>query len=368
MTECIVFWQRMLTPHMTELAREVARLGVEVHYVTEQALSDERRAMGWVVGDLAEIGVHYVDTPEAARGLVDRLPAQAVHITQGVRANGLVADAQKRIMARGARHYPIMEKVDLRGRIGRIKPLVYAARFWAIAGRTEGLLAIGEGTADWIARHSPRSLRVFPFAYFLTGRRAAPVGRAPGNFRFASVGGLIARKRVDLLIDALAELPDRRFDLVLVGDGPERAGLEERANARLPGHVSFLGTLDMATAIDRIAGADCLVLPSDHDGFGAVVSEAQINGTPAICSSECGAAATVRASGAGGVFAAGDAGDLRRCLAAMLERGPVSDAERERLAAWAGCLTAEAGARYLLEILRRHAAGAVEPPWEHVRS
>ncbi|WP_108663896.1 glycosyltransferase family 4 protein [Acuticoccus kandeliae] len=366
MTDCIVFWQRMLTPHITELARELAQQGVEVYYVAEEALSDERRAMGWEAGDLAGVQVHVVTTPAEARDLVDSLPATAVHITQGVRSNGLVADAQKRIMALGRRHYPIMEKVDLRGRLGRIRPLVYAARFRVLAGGIEGLLAIGEGTAEWIARRAPRKLCIFPFAYFLKGRASgAPIGTGICT-KFIFVGSLVELKRVDLLLAALATLTDRPFELEIVGDGPERSELEQLAAATLPGRVAFVGTLGMDAAIERIASADCLALPSDKDGWGAVVSEAQINGTPAICSSECGACGTVRASGFGGVFEAGDVDDLRQKLSAQLDRGPVGTADRDRLAAWAQGLTAEAGAGYLLEILRDGGRGGddIVAPWQ----
>lgn len=365
MTDCIVFWQRMLTPHMTELARELAQLGVEVHYVAEEALSEERRAMGWVAGNLAAVALHVVTTSGEACALVNRLPAGAVYITSGVRANGLVGDAQKRIRALGRRHYPIIEKVDLRGRAGRIKPFVYAARFLAISLSVEGMLCIGEGTDAWVARRAPRGLKVFPFAYFLQGKGADRAARAAGPFRFVYVGGLIERKRVDLLLEALAGLVDRPFKLEIVGDGPTRAMLEGMTAERLPGRVTFRGTLAMGQALERIKAADCLVLPSDHDGFGAVVSEAQINGTPVVCSSECGAAGTVRASGVGGVFVAGDVGDLRRVLGETLDRKRLSEDEREALSNWARCLTAEAGARYLLEILNRGAGeDAIQPPWD----
>lgn len=49
-----------------------------------------------------------------------------------------------------------------------------------------------------------------------------------------------------------------------------------------------------------MARADVLVLPSWHDGWGAVVSEALMAGTPAIASDACGSAGVVRASGVGG--------------------------------------------------------------------
>ncbi|MDE2621433.1 MAG: glycosyltransferase family 4 protein, partial [Sphingomonadales bacterium] len=226
--------------------------------------------------------------------------------------------------------------------------------------------AIGAGTADWISRRAPASLRVSPFAYFLPGRDAILTGRAPGALRLVFVGALIRRKRVDLLLTVLAELAGHAFTLEVVGDGEERERLEKQAGELLPGRVSFVGTLGMAAAVARIAAADCLVLPSDHDGWGAVVSEAQINGTPVVCSSECGAAVTVRSSGEGGVFAAGCADALRSALAKVLTDGPIGTPRRERLAGWARCLTAACGAEYLLAILAANAGRGdpVRPPWE----
>ncbi len=53
------------------------------------------------------------------------------------------------------------------------------------------------------------------------------------------LGALSPEKRVDVAIEAMTRLPD--LDLVVVGDGPERARLEAIAVAAAPGRVHFLG-------------------------------------------------------------------------------------------------------------------------------
>jgi glycosyltransferase involved in cell wall biosynthesis len=350
---------------MTELASHLERAGAEVHYVAEQSLSADRRLMGWETHELCQVKVHFIRSSKDVQNLLTHLPKTAVHITQGVRSNGLIGCAQKRVVAEGLRHYPIMEKVDLRGVNGFIKPLIYALRFHVLAGKIEGFLAIGEGATAWIEKHSLGRVRAIPFAYFLGARRERPMCRADGAFRFVFVGNLITRKGVDLLIRALSELDNQLFELEIVGNGPERAKLEALAEAILPGRVNFVGVQTMRAAIMRVATADCLVLPSTHDGWGAVVSEAQIQGTPVVCSSECGAWGVVRASGVGDVFQSGEVSSLRKCLAAQIERGPVTSEDRETLCRWSHALTAEAGARYLLEILgcRGNFDAQISPPW-----
>jgi glycosyltransferase involved in cell wall biosynthesis len=115
-----------------------------------------------------------------------------------------------------------------------------------------------------------------------------------------------------------------------------------------------------------MAAADCLVLPSRHDGWGAVVSEALMAGTPAICSYACGAAGAVRSSGVGGVFATGDVAALTQLLARVIAEGARSPEQRSQLVAWAHCLGTEAGASYLNAILAAAEGAGVVPtaPWQ----
>jgi glycosyltransferase involved in cell wall biosynthesis len=101
-----------------------------------------------------------------------------------------------------------------------------------------------------------------------------------------------------------------------------------------------------------------------HDGWGAVVSEALMAGTPAVCSDACGAAEVVHASGVGGVFARDQVDALRTTLDAQLKTGIIDSSRRAQLASWAAALGADAGAKYLLEILAFANGGErPSPPW-----
>jgi len=232
--------------------------------------------------------------------------------------------------------------------------------------RLAGILAIGEGTADWITKRSPTRTKVIPFAYFLKAYDNGPGTRHGNVYRFIYVGSLIDRKQVDLMLSALGDLLNYTFEVEIVGEGPNRADLEQQAQEILPGRTVFLGSVAMSEDVSRIAAADCLVLPSAHDGWGAVVSEAQICGTPVICSSKCGSSGTVRASGLGAVFVAGNVTSLRQSLNASLVKGRVDEEVRRKLREWATCLTAQAGAQYLLEIIgsTNKTCDSVIPPWE----
>jgi len=107
-----------------------------------------------------------------------------------------------------------------------------------------------------------------------------------------TVGHLVARKRHADVIEALAVLTPRhpRLRYVIVGDGPERAALEDLAQRHnLRDRIDFTGQLPPEAARARAAQADLFVLPSVDEAFGVAYVEAMAAGVPAIgCEREDG--------------------------------------------------------------------------------
>ena len=363
MADPVWFWQRIVTPHMAGLVAAMAAEGRDVTYVAERPMSEDRAAMGWRQPDLG--GAHLLFCPDAAAvtRLVAEAPANSIHICQGLRGNGLIGVAGEALARRGLRRWIILETIENDGWRGLLRRLVYRRLIGAQRGRIEGMLAIGDRTPDWLAARGMPRVHIFPFTYFLPEPAAVlPEPAANAAFRVLYVGSLIELKRVDLLIDAVAALGNANVELAVVGNGPLEESLRRRAADRGL-RVQWLGRRDMSEIPALMAGADCLVLPSRYDGWGAVVSEALMAGTPAICSDRCGAAGVVRASGQGGVFSSGDAGALAGLLRKTVDAGRLTPAQRAALAHWAESLGAKAGAHYLGEILTPASHRPV-PPWQ----
>lgn len=352
---------------MAHLAVSLAQRGYRVAYVGEQIITPDRQEQGWGVPDLPGVTLLSADNDTAMRNLAKNAPSDSVHVCQGIRSNGRVSIAQRELSIRHLPQWVVMETVDDPGWKGAIKRMEYRRLFLTSRASIQGVLAIGHGTADWVVARGMPPSRVYPFAYFLPDAKAsnrAPQ-RAPGRFRLMFAGQLIRRKRVEWLIEALANAAERDFELLIVGAGPEELSLRALAASTVGDRVRWLGTLPLSEVPGVMAQADCLVLPSVHDGWGAVVSEALIVGTPVICSDTCGAAGVVRASGAGGVFPRDDAEAFRGLLDVQLRLGPVGNEARKRTASWAECLAVGAGADYLLEILDHSTNGGPRPipPW-----
>jgi glycosyltransferase involved in cell wall biosynthesis len=125
---------------------------------------------------------------------------------------------------------------------------------------------------------------------------------------FLVVSALVPYKRIDLAIDACARIG---APLRIVGDGPERRRLQERAG---PG-VSFLGWQSSEEIRDEYRRAAAVIMPGEED-FGLVPVEGQACGCPTIALARGGALETVRDGETGVLFDELSA----ESLAAALER------------------------------------------------
>lgn len=99
-------------------------------------------------------------------------------------------------------------------------------------------------------------------------------------------GRLIKEKNVDFLIEAVSIIKERIPDIkcFIVGDGPERAKLEKLTEKLcVQENVIFKGFVeDHDDLITYMKSSKVFVLPSEREGFGIVVLEANACGLPVI--------------------------------------------------------------------------------------
>ena len=100
-----------------------------------------------------------------------------------------------------------------------------------------------------------------------------------------SVGRLVPWKGfaaiIELMPEVLAAVPDA--NLLIVGDGPERANLQLTTdNLQLKGVVKFLGRLRQKILSEYLAAADVFVLNTGYEGFSHVILETLSLGLPVV--------------------------------------------------------------------------------------
>lgn len=158
------------------------------------------------------------------------------------------------------------------------------------AGGRVVVLATGQD-ADVPTPDRPEVRWIFSSSVRAADLEAAPAltGRTPpatGAARLVTGGRLIPDKGADTAIDAFAELAAEGLaaHLDVVGDGPARQSLEERARARgVEDRVTFHGRLSRADVLQVFDGADLLVYPTrSSEGFPKLVLEAISRGLPVV--------------------------------------------------------------------------------------
>lgn len=215
---------------------------------------------------------------------------------------------------------PLRSREGLRRRL-----LVAAANRWA-----HRALAVSGSVRDaWAAVGLARDrISVVHNGVEVEGTGAGPEAaesirrelRLPGDAPLVVTVSVLRRgKGLDVLLESvpavLAEHPGARF--AVVGDGPDRRRLEERAAAaRLGEAVVWAGFRRDVPAF--LAAADLLVLPSRDDAFPTVLLEALAAGVPVVASRAGGVPEIVEDGRTGLLVPPGEAGALARAVSALL--------------------------------------------------
>ncbi|WP_406832190.1 glycosyltransferase [Pedococcus sp. KACC 23699] len=248
-----------------------------------------------------EVAVHRLEADRASRlvpGLATYLRSHApdVLITRQVHANfaGLASAGAARLRGGWGGHLVLVQDhlVQLAHRSNKLDNKWVARLTYRFA---DGVIAPSPTVRDNVVRWcsldaASTALVPNPIPGF-----GGPVGPPPHRWLvdggppvFINVSNMLWFKRVDLLIDAFAEVR-RHHDtkLLVLGEGPERAAADERIRALgLTQSAETVGWIDDPLQFATRAWA--LVHPSDEDGFAQVLTEAMSTGCPVVAADSLG--------------------------------------------------------------------------------
>lgn len=150
----------------------------------------------------------------------------------------------------------------------------------------------------------------------------SPVPKPNSPARILSVGNLIPTKDHALLLRAFARIQKILADseLEIIGDGPERARLEELAkDLAIHSRVRFRGRQDRQTVAHAMQNCAVFALPSRYEGLGCVYLEAMACAKPVVACAGQGIDEIIQNGHDGMLIPVGDEIALANRLLALLQ-------------------------------------------------
>jgi glycosyltransferase involved in cell wall biosynthesis len=130
----------------------------------------------------------------------------------------------------------------------------------------------------------------------------------------------VKRASYGLLAQALAQLRDLRWQLLVVGDGPARPEVAALLHALGDDRVRLAGLVPEEALPPVYAAADLYVWPALREAYGLAMLEAQAAGLPVVAGRGGGVAEVVVDGRSGVLTAAGDPGAFARAVRDLLAR------------------------------------------------
>jgi glycosyltransferase involved in cell wall biosynthesis len=367
----IVFWQNAPSIHQAPLIRALTRdLAKRVLVVAAEDISSERASMGWHNLDYGHADVIVAPSDEEVRSLADDARSATAHVFSGLGVYPKVSAAMRRLVEGPHGHLAVVaESLDLRGPKGKLRLLRFRRRR-RLLRYVDTVLACGQEAARQFVAIKYDPSRIAAFGYFVDAGQTVKRDFAtdPRTLRAIFVGSLTPWKDPLALVPALQSDSVRSWEIQVIGDGPLRPALEASASsAGIRELIDLIPSLPNEDVLAHIACADVLVLPSKYDGWGAVVSEALMVGTPAIVSAACGSSDLIVSDLQGEVIPAGRPDALAQSLSrfSASHRG---DESRHALRQWsAAAISPRAAAEYLWTTVSRAPTGAIpDAPWRRL--
>lgn len=288
----LVFFLNSASPHQIPYIKELKKYECvsELILVVPKIDSEERKKIGWNTEEmLLNSHIQYLLSP-SDQTLTKILDSDETFcFFSGIRAESNVFRWFKFSLNFKVRRYIITE-----GPYTYHKPLfLHYIRFilqdYKYIKYISGIFAIGPQAVKYYKSLSS-SWKVFPFQYVTENKRRDFFPKE-GNLKLLFVGNLTKRKNVLFLLRSLKGISN--ITLTIVGTGKEQSKLEEAAK-KYNLNVAFKGSKPMNEVSSIMQQHDVLVLPSLHDGWGAVINEALTLGLFCLVSDKCGAKALIK--------------------------------------------------------------------------
>ena len=367
----IVWWESCITEHQIYTLIELSNMpGVEVTVFSTSMENEVRKKQGWHECDWSLIDMSLIPFPGVGFILnAMQRKDESIHIFGGPFDSWKITAAlflslffRNRTYILTEPYCPISSSLLDNGNrfknmlLPMLRPIKFRLLWTVLRARLEGVFAISHLAIDQLLSFGVSSEKIFPYGYFVPPMQEnlnftnleLKRHSADKDLRLIFVGSLNHIKGIDLLVNAVNKLRNIGVRVTLDVFGPA-SRLKDYCWSSC---VRYRGVIPFGEAQSIMATYDFLVLPSRYDGWGVVVNEALLSGTPIICSDKVGAASLVQKWGCGAVYDSSAVSSLEGCISKIYhDKEKVLEAYRKSLDQVCQVITPKCGAHYICECI-----------------
>lgn len=178
------------------------------------------------------------------------------------------------------------------------------------------VVCVSEEMRNWLSMRFPKYAHKIVLIENGVGEEFLRIGKKRSSrlsnddsvVRFITVGSLIPRKGMDLIIEAFSNvLAEINVELIIVGSGPEELRLKALVRKKNAiDQISFLNIVSPENLPAELARADVFILASHSEGRPNVLLEAMASGLPVIASDISGVRELIEHEHTGLLFSDGN--------------------------------------------------------------
>ena len=341
-----VLWYNILSLHQSAFVKALAEK-YDVTVIAERTLDSDCLHEQQNVPDMGNAKIiTEPDQKTVSDYIADK---QAYHLVCGIDFAFKTQKLVARLIKKSCKVLCYCEPYVWNDKKGFLRRLKYFFLYLKYGRKLTGVLTMGNTGRTCYRMAGFPDEKLYDWGYFTESHNKEEVEESSSQtVKFVFVGRLDENKNCLLLLDTLSKI-QANFSMTVVGDGICRSKMEHfwKNDSRF----SYSGLLPNTEVHKVIRQHDVLILPSNYDGWGAVVNEALQNGTRVVCSENCGSAVLIGSEQCGQVFKFRGSPDLRAVLLEQIQRGKQTPANRKELQIWSeNHISGRIVAEYFVEI------------------
>lgn len=347
----VIFWEPCESPHKDAFFSSLSEYCSEVEIIccAQESIPIERKKQGWKENQKKCYNLKISPNEIEISKLVNTQIKSTIHVFSGIRHVPIIKSALSLVLKNDCMFFVMSEPRVFEGLKGYLR-LVQSWFFEHHIRKTVlGVFAIGANGPQWFKKAGYKKDLIYKFAYYLP-KQEKKSHLIQKKIHLMYIGRLINLKGVKYIIGAANELKDKVF-LDVIGSGDDKKELQRLVKNN---NVRFHGNISNDNIPDKLSFADILILPSiSDDGWGAVVSEALLQGCAVIVTKKVGSSSIVVNDKIGLIVKEKNIGAIKQAVLEISNEGFLNEKFREYRSNFANnYLVGSYGAMYFWDVIQ----------------